>query len=76
MRLIGLVVKWISHVSSEHGFGVRVPTRPPKKLYRLGYPKNNLFVRNTNIKAKTFYKTKNYEKQDSQIYGKRLIIDH
>ena len=22
-------MKWISHVSSEHGFGVRVPTRPP-----------------------------------------------
>ena len=28
----GLVVKWISHVSSEHGFGVRIPTRPPKKI--------------------------------------------
>ena len=32
MKLIGLVVKWISHVSSEHGFGVRIPTRPPKKI--------------------------------------------
>ena len=32
MKLIGLVVKWISHVSSEHGFVVRIPTRPPKKI--------------------------------------------
>ena len=31
-KIIGLVVKWISHVSSEHGFGVRVPTRPPIRL--------------------------------------------
>ena len=30
-KVSGLVVKWISHVSSEHGFGVRVPTRPPIK---------------------------------------------
>ena len=33
------MVKWISHVSSEHGFGVRVPTRPPSNCdgnnYRL-----------------------------------------
>ena len=32
-KSIGLVVKWISHVSSEHGFGVRVPTRPPFNYY-------------------------------------------
>ena len=167
-------MKWISHVSSEHGFGVRVPTRPPKKimsiptfrkfkktdtdaviklwekcklvvpwndpvkdikrklsikdnlfiigeinnkiiatamagydwsprvnllfisssritkkgigssilsivekkLYKLGCPKINLFVRNTNIKVKVFYKTNNYKIQDSQIYGKRLIDDN
>ena len=41
MKLIGLVVKWISHVSSEHGFGVRVPTRPPKnKLAKIKFLKN------------------------------------
>ena len=53
MKLIGLVVKWISHVSSEHGFGVRVPTRPP-----FNYKKNQ------------------YTFQESEIYGKRLIIDN
>ena len=166
-------MKWISHVSSEHGFGVRVPTRPPinmskvkfrkfiksdieeviklwkncklivpwndpfkdinrklsikdnlfiigemnkniiasamagydghrgyiyylavlpeyqkkgigssllsiveKKLLQLGCPKINLFVRNTNIRVKTFYRINDYEIQDSQIYGKRLIEDN
>ena len=47
-----------------------------KKLYKLGCPKINLFVRNTNIKVKAFYKTNNYKMQDSQIYGKRLIDDN
>ena len=47
-----------------------------KKLYELGCPKINLFVRSTNIKVKTFYKINKYEMQVSQIYGKRLIIDN
>ena len=47
-----------------------------KKLYKLGCPKINLFVRNTNIKVKAFYKTNNYKIQDAQIYGKRLIDDN
>ena len=42
----------------------------------MGCPKINLFVRNTNIKVKVFYKTNNYEVQDSRIYGKRLISDN
>ena len=102
----------ISHVSSEHGFGVRVPTRPPfamggydghrgyiyylavlpefqkkgvgskilsvveKKFLKIGCPKINLFVRNTNIQVKSFYKKNQYTFQESEIYGKRLIIDN
>ena len=27
---LGLVVKWISHWSSEPRFGVRIPARPPE----------------------------------------------
>ena len=41
---LGLVVKWISHWSSEPRFGVRIPARPPRiyvwtilKKY-FGYP--------------------------------------
>ena len=30
-------MKWISHVSSEHGFGVRVPTRPPLIMKEINY---------------------------------------
>ncbi len=30
-------MKWISHVSSEHGFGVRVPTRPPVIVMEINY---------------------------------------
>ena len=60
----------------KKGIGSSVLSIIEKKLYKLGCPKINLFVRNTNIKVKAFYKTNNYEMQDSQIYGKRLISDN
>ena len=58
------------------GIGSSILSIAEEKLYNLGCPKINLFVRNTNIKVKAFYKTNNYEKQDAQIYGKRLIRDN
>ena len=60
----------------KKGIGSSILSIVEKKLYKLGCPKINLFVRNTNIKVKAFYKTNNYEKQDAQIYGKRLIKDN
>ena len=60
----------------KKGIGSSILSIIEKKLYKMGCPKINLFVRNTNIKVKAFYKTKNYEIQDSQIYGKRLISDN
>ena len=60
----------------KKGIGSSILSIVEKKLYKLGCPKINLFVRNTNIKVKAFYKTNNYEKQDAQIYGKRLIRDN
>jgi len=60
----------------KKGIGSSILSIIEKKLYNLGCAKINLFVRNTNIKVKAFYKTNNYEKQDAQIYGKRLIKDN
>ena len=60
----------------KKGIGSSILSIVEKKLYKLGCPKINLFVRNTNIKVKAFYKTNNYKIQDSQIYGKRLIYDN
>ena len=60
----------------KKGIGSSILSIVEKKLYKLGCPKINLFVRNTNIKVKAFYKTNNYKIQDSQIYGKRLIDDN
>ena len=59
----------------KKGIGSSLLSIVEKKLLQLGCPKINLFVRNTNIRVKTFYKINNYEFQDSQIYGKRLIKD-
>ena len=63
-------------VIQKKGIGSSILSLVEEKLYKLGCPKINLFVRNTNIKVKAFYKTNNYEIQDSQIYGKRLISDN
>ena len=60
----------------KKGIGSSILSLVEEKLYKLGCPKINLFVRNTNIKVKAFYKTNNYEIQGSQIYGKRLISDN
>ena len=59
----------------KKGIGSSLLSIVEKKLLHLGCPKINLFVRNTNIKVKTFYKMNKYEMQDSEIYGKRLIAD-
>jgi Acetyltransferases len=59
----------------KKGIGSEMLYLIEKKLKRLGCPKINLFVRNTNIKVKNFYKVNKYQFQDSQIYGKRLIED-
>ena len=58
------------------GIGSSLLSIVEKKLLQLGCPKINLFVRNTNIRVKAFYRINNYEIQDSQIYGKRLIEDN
>jgi ribosomal protein S18 acetylase RimI-like enzyme len=60
----------------KKGIGSSILSIVEKKLYKLGCPKINLFVRNTNIKVKEFYKTNNYKIQASQVYGKRLIDDN
>ena len=42
----------------------------------MGCSKINLFVRNTNVQVKSFYKKNQYTFQESEIYGKRLIFDN
>ena len=60
----------------KKGIGSSLLSIVEKKLFQLECPKINLFVRNTNIKVKAFYRINDYEIQDSQIYGKRLIEDN
>ena len=59
----------------KQGIGSLILSIVEKKLLEIGCPKINLFVRNTNIKIKNFYKINKYEMQDSLVYGKRLIKD-
>ncbi len=60
----------------KKGIGYSILSIIEKKLLKVGCTKINLFVRNTNIRVKAFYKMNDYEIQDSQIYGKRLIEDN
>ena len=60
----------------EKGVGSNILKIIEKKLLNIGCPKINLFVRNTNLSVKAFYKKNMYKVQKSQIYGKRLIGDN
>ena len=60
----------------KKGAGTKILEIIENKLLKKGCPKINLFVRNSNIKIKTFYNKNDYKLQDSQVYGKRLIDDN
>ena len=60
----------------KKGVGSKILSVVEKKLLKIGCPKINLFVRNTNVKVKSFYKKNQYTFQESEIYGKRLIFDN
>ena len=60
----------------KKGVGSKILSVVEKKLLNIGCPKINLFVRNTNIQVKSFYKKNQYTFQESEIYGKRLILDN
>ena len=60
----------------KKGVGSKILSVVEKKLLKIGCPKINLFVRNTNMQVKSFYKKNQYTFQESEIYGKRLIIDN
>ena len=60
----------------KKGVGSKILSVVEKKLLKIGCPKINLFVRNTNVQVKSFYKKNQYTFQESEIYGKRLILDN
>ena len=60
----------------KKGVGSKILNVVEKKLLKIGCPKINLFVRNTNVQVKSFYKKNQYTFQESEIYGKRLILDN
>ncbi|MBI04675.1 MAG: GNAT family acetyltransferase [Pelagibacteraceae bacterium] len=60
----------------KKGVGSEILEIVENKLLKIGCPKINLFVRNSNVKVKNFYKINYYKLQDSQVYGKRLIEDN
>ena len=58
------------------GIGKILMKEIEKRLVAVGCPKINIFIRNSNIEVKEFYQSIDYEKQDSLVYGKRLIPDN
>ncbi len=60
----------------KKGVGSKILSVVENKLLKIGCPKINLFVRNTNMQVKSFYKKNQYTFQESEIYGKRLILDN
>ena len=47
-----------------------------EELIKIGCPKINLMVRNSNFDVQEFYRVIGYEEQEVVVFGKRLIPDN
>jgi ribosomal protein S18 acetylase RimI-like enzyme len=59
----------------QKGFARRMMLEIENRLHKLGCPKINLQVRNTNLKVIEFYKRIGYKLDDVVSFGKRLDPD-
>lgn len=71
---------WIYYLAvdpafQKHGFGRKIMDEAEKLLRKMGCPKINLMIRESNIKAKDFYQSIGYSKDEVVSFGKRLDSD-
>ena len=57
------------------GLGKLLMNRIEEELIKIGCPKINLMVRNSNLDVQEFYRVIGYEEQEVVVFGKRLIPD-
>ena len=57
------------------GLGKLLMKKIEEELIKMGCPKINLMVRNSNLDVQEFYKDIGYEEQNVVVFGKRLIPD-
>ena len=60
----------------NEGLGKLLMNRIEEKLIKIGCPKINLMVRNSNLDVQEFYRVIGYEEQGVIVFGKRLIPDN
>ena len=58
------------------GLGKLLMNRIEEELIKVGCPKINLMVRNSNLDVQEFYRVIGYEEQEVVVFGKRLIPDN
>ncbi len=59
----------------NEGLGKLLMNRIEEELIKMGCPKINLMVRNSNLDVHEFYRVIGYEEQEVEVFGKRLIPD-
>ena len=60
----------------NEGLGKLLMNRIEEELIKMGCPKINLMVRNSNLDVHEFYRVIGYEEQEVIVFGKRLIPDN
>ena len=60
----------------NEGLGKLLMNRIEEELIKMGCPKINLMVRNSNLDVQEFYRVIGYEEQEVIVFGKRLIPDN
>ena len=58
------------------GLGKLLMNRIEEELIKMGCPKINLMVRNSNLDVQEFYRVIGYKEQKVVVFGKRLIPDN
>ena len=59
----------------NEGLGKLLMNRIEEELIKMGCPKINLMVRNSNLDVHEFYRVIGYEELEVVVFGKRLIPD-
>ena len=60
----------------NEGLGKLLMNRIEEELIKMGCPKIDLMVRNSNLDVQEFYRVIGYEEQEVLVFGKRLIPDN
>ena len=69
-------INYLGIQPKNKGLGKLLMKKIEEELFKMGCPKINLMVRNSNLDVQEFYRVLGYKEQKVVVLGKRLIPDN